>query len=90
MRVKRPERGGDHRPSCGSEAKESVELYLLPPSPAGPSWPVLGWTLLRFTVICVKCNSRNALLDTEFKFVEIYSWLDDTRAHASNNAVSGE
>jgi hypothetical protein len=23
-------------------------------------------------------------------FVEIYSWFDDTHAHASNNAMSGE
>ena len=46
--VKRSGRGVDpHPPLSGSEVKESVELYLYPPS--GPSWPVLGWTL-RFTL----------------------------------------
>ena len=38
--VKRP----DHPPPPSSEVKERVALYLY--SPFGPSWPVLGWTLL--------------------------------------------
>jgi len=44
MAVKRPRRGGDQRTPCRAEAKELVELYLY--SPSGPSWPVLGLTLL--------------------------------------------
>ena len=42
--VKRPGRGVDHPPSYSAEVKERVEQYLYPPS--GPSWPVLGRTLL--------------------------------------------
>jgi len=42
--VKRPRRGVDHPPTSSVEVKEGVELYLY--SPSGPSWPVLGWTLL--------------------------------------------
>jgi len=38
--------GVDHLLSCSAEVKERVELYLY--SPSGPSWPVLGWTLLYF------------------------------------------
>ena len=38
--VKRPGRCVNHPPSCSSEVKERVELYLY--SPSGPSWPVLG------------------------------------------------
>jgi hypothetical protein len=41
---KRPVRGCDHQPTSSAEFKESVELYLY--SSFGPSWPVLGWTLL--------------------------------------------
>jgi len=40
--VKRPECGLD-RPSFNAEVKQSVDLYLYPPS--GPSCPVLGWSL---------------------------------------------
>ena len=42
--VKRPECGADHPPQCSAEVKERVGLYLYPTS--GPSWPVIGWTLL--------------------------------------------
>jgi hypothetical protein len=42
--VKRPGRGVDHPPSSSAEVKDRVELYLY--SPSGPSWPVLGRTLL--------------------------------------------
>jgi hypothetical protein len=42
--VKRPGRGVDHPPPSSAGVKERVELYLCFPS--GPSWPVLGWTLL--------------------------------------------
>jgi hypothetical protein len=34
-------------PSSSAEVSERVELYLY--STSGPSWPVLGWTLLYFT-----------------------------------------
>ena len=44
--VKRPERGVDHPPPSSAEVKERVELYFHPPY--GPSWPVLGRTLLYF------------------------------------------
>ena len=37
-------RGVDHPPPSSAEVKERVELYLY--SPHGPSWPVVGWTLL--------------------------------------------
>jgi hypothetical protein len=42
--VKRLGRGVDHPPSSSAEVKERVELYIY--SPSGPSWPVLGRTLL--------------------------------------------
>jgi hypothetical protein len=42
--VKQPGRGVDHPPPSIAEVKERVELYLY--SHSGPSWPVLGWTLL--------------------------------------------
>jgi len=42
--VKRPEHGTDHPPLTSAKVKERVELDLYTPS--GPSWPVLGWTLL--------------------------------------------
>jgi hypothetical protein len=42
--VKRPGRGVDHPPTSSAEVKERVELYLY--SPSGPSWPVLGRTLI--------------------------------------------
>jgi hypothetical protein len=76
---------GVYPPPSSAEVKETVELYLYFPFMA-----CSRMNLLRFTVICLKCNSRDALLDTEFKFVEIYSWFDDAHAHASNNVVSGE
>ena len=42
--------GAWHWPTNPSSAefKERVELYVY--SPSGPSWPVLGWTLLYFTL----------------------------------------
>ena len=42
--VKRPGRGADHPPPSNAEVKERVELYFF--SPSGPSWPVVGRTLL--------------------------------------------
>ena len=42
-RIKRPERGADHRALPSAKVKEGVELYLYFPS--GSSWPALGWTL---------------------------------------------
>ena len=42
--VKRPGRGADHPPPSSAEVKGRVELYIY--SPSGPSWPVLGITLL--------------------------------------------
>jgi len=44
----RPGRGADHLPPSSAEFKERIELYLY--SPSGLSWPVLGWTLLYFTL----------------------------------------
>ena len=50
--VKRPGRCVDHQPPSSAEVKESVEVYLY--SPSGPSWPVLGWLLLYFTLLEVR------------------------------------
>jgi hypothetical protein len=47
--VKRPGRGVDHPPPSSARVKERVELYLY--SPSGPSWPVLGRTLLSYLYI---------------------------------------
>jgi hypothetical protein len=43
-RVQRPGRGIDHPPLSSAEVKEKVELSLY--STSGPSWPVIGSTLL--------------------------------------------
>ena len=42
--AKRPGRGVDHPPLSSAEVKERVGLYIY--SPSGPSWSVLGRTLL--------------------------------------------
>ena len=42
--VKQLRCGVDHPPLSSAEVRERVELYIY--SPSGPSWPVLGWTLL--------------------------------------------
>jgi hypothetical protein len=42
--IKRPGRGIDHPPPPSTQVKERVELYLY--SKSGPSWPVIGWTVL--------------------------------------------
>ena len=47
--VKQLGRGTDHPPPSNAEVKERVELYVY--SPSGPSWPVLGWTLLYFKTV---------------------------------------
>ena len=46
--VKRPGRGVDHPPASSADVKERVELYLYFSS-SGPSWPVLGTSLLHLT-----------------------------------------
>jgi hypothetical protein len=53
--VKRPGRGANHPPSSSAEVKERIELYLYFPS--GPSWPVLGRTLL-FISVCMRAWVR--------------------------------
>jgi len=53
--VKRPGRGVDRPPPFRVEVKERIELYLY--SPSGPSWPVMGWTLLYFTPAYHSCYS---------------------------------
>jgi hypothetical protein len=42
--LKRPGRGVHHPPLSGAEVKGRVKLYLY--SHSGPSWPVIGRTLL--------------------------------------------
>jgi hypothetical protein len=44
--IKWPERGVNNPPSSIAEVKERLDLYLY--FPTGPSWPVLGRTLLFF------------------------------------------
>jgi len=44
--VKRLGRGVDHPPLIVPKVKERIELYLY--SSSGPSWPVIGWTILYF------------------------------------------
>jgi len=46
---KRQDCGVDHLPQSNTKVKEWVEQYLI--SLAGPSWPVLQWTL-PFTLPC--------------------------------------
>jgi hypothetical protein len=47
--IKRLGHGINHPPPSSAKVKERVELYLY--SPSGPSWPVVGWTLLYFYVL---------------------------------------
>jgi hypothetical protein len=57
--VKQLGSGIDHSPPSSAEVKERVELYLY--SPSGPSWHVLGWTLLYWyepTDQCCHTRSR--------------------------------
>jgi len=42
--IKRPGRSVDHQLPSNTEVKKRVELYLY--STHGPSWTVIGWTLL--------------------------------------------
>jgi hypothetical protein len=44
--IKLPGRGVDHQPPSVAEVEGRVELYIYFPS--GPSWPVIGRTLLYF------------------------------------------
>jgi hypothetical protein len=53
--VKRPGRGVEHT-LCSAEVKERIELYLY--FPTGSSWPVLGWTLLRWKGRSLLIESR--------------------------------
>ena len=48
LEVKRPGLGVDHPSSSSAEVEGRVELYIY--SPSGPSWSVLGRTLLYFTI----------------------------------------
>jgi hypothetical protein len=47
--VKRPGSDVDHTPPPNTEVEERVEITIN--SPSGPSWPVLGWTWLDFTLL---------------------------------------
>jgi len=42
--VKRPGAWRETSTPCSAEVKETIGLYF--DSPSGPSWPVIGWTLL--------------------------------------------
>jgi hypothetical protein len=60
--VKRPGRGVDHPPPPSAEVKERIELHLYAAS--GPSWPVIGWTLLYLYPLHA---SRYSLSDFAYK-----------------------
>ena len=65
--VKRPGRGVDHPPPSSAEVEERVELYLY--SPAGPSWPVLGWILHLTSVGNISSVIQGKLLYAPFKHI---------------------
>ena len=76
--VKQPGRGVDHPPPSSAEVKERVALYLY--SPAGPSWPVLGWIYL--LPLCQQVVHLFNVSLTTFKFSSIpivlhwfFSWI---------------
>jgi hypothetical protein len=46
--AKRPERGLNHPPTSNAKVKERVKLYLY--SHLGPSWLILGQTLLIYII----------------------------------------
>jgi hypothetical protein len=56
--VKRPGCGFDHPPPSSAEVKDRVELYLY--FPFGPSWPVLGRTLLYLYLYTSRISIENS------------------------------
>ena len=48
--LKRSGRGADHSLPSSAGVKERVKPYIY--SPSGPSWPLLGWTLL-YIYVCI-------------------------------------
>ena len=63
--VKRPGRGVDHPPPCSTEVEGRVELYLY--SPSGPSWLVLGLTLLLPLLKYQVVNKSNKMQQLRFE-----------------------
>jgi len=63
-----------------AEVKERVEVYLY--SPCGPSWPVVGWNLLyftlhrlnNFTIICKKKDTSQKM-PSPFSVSNFHIWL---------------
>ena len=53
--VKRPGRGVNHLSPPSAAVKVRVELYFYAPS--GPSWPLVGRTLLSFLLSSLQCSS---------------------------------
>jgi hypothetical protein len=69
--------GVNHPPPSTAKVKERVALYIY--SPSGPSWPVLGWTLLYpfFWYICTcfvqDCNNT-CYMSTKFHVIQTLDW----------------
>ena len=69
--VKRPGRGVDHPPPSSAEVEGRVEQYIYFPS--GPSWPVIGRTLLYIYIL----NRITLYWPTIYKYV---SWSRGKRS----------
>ena len=63
-------------PPSSAEVKERVELYLY--SPSGPSWSVLGWTLLYFTFTLFLSSSTFVLGVIWWLFTVFQWWTSET------------
>ena len=74
--VKRPGRGADHPPPSKCRGHERVELYLY--SPSGPSWPVVGRTLLYY----INTNYKKL---KKIKYVSL--WLCDGPSLGRNQSL---
>jgi ABC-type sugar transport system permease subunit len=80
--VKRPGRGVYHPPLSSAEVKERVELYLY--SPAGSSWPVLGWTLpFTFTYYNLQTVADQMLAIRLTRQLRWHRWMNTVPRHSN-------